>query len=441
MNTKRVTDRIAIGLIIAMMIMQLSLTKIFAKIIPIFNYSYNPPILCVLFVLIIAAVYVLVIIPRTKDDDYKGENCLKGLWNIIVKYKELIIILIVLLFSIIFTDIVTLIKGQLRISNILTHNLDYLYAFLALPLALLLEDESWKWESLGDIMLALTTASAALRIFVSVYYSLTGIEIEIISKESAGLYWFRNGRLRVTAPCFICLCFSIAVYLFFKTKSLVKRIVYIAECGIILVYAYFIWQARAGLVTILAGTAMMFFFGIMSRKQAYIRWGCVAVLAVIFIACGGLNKVISAFSMADDAQYVMENRGHYYAYSLFFGMLKESPFGVGLSETLAVWFDNGRAMWMCDAGIMYSLVPMGIFIGIFYLMMFARGAFVYLKNCKSSTMAVLALSLTAIIFVGELSMDCFFTPLAFEVPFYLAIVEFIAHRKADVILADNKESA
>lgn len=423
-------DRVAIGLVIALMVMQLSLTKIFARILPIFNYSYNTPLLCVVFVLMILATYLLVFIPRLKEAG-DGLSASIVLRKYIKEYGVLIVILGILMISIVSTDIITIMGNQLRITNILTHNLDYFYAFLALPLTVLFVEEKWKWNDFADVMLGLTTASAALRIFVSLYYSVTGIEITIISKESAGLYWFRNNRLRVTAPCFICLFFAVALYMIIYSHSMWKRVLYITECAVVLSYSYFIWQARAGLVTILAGSAMILLFGIMSKRQLIIRWSVVVAAGIAFIAMGGLTKLLKAFSMAEDAEYVMENRGHYYAYSLFFGMLKDKPMGSGLSETLAVWFPNGRAIWMCDAGIMYSLVPMGIFIAIFYVVIFSRGIWIYVKNCKKSTMAVLALALTSIVFVGELSMDCFFTPLAFEMPVYLAILEYVAHKVPD----------
>lgn len=434
MNSKLKTDTIAICLIVAMMVMQLSLTKIFARIIPVFNYPYNPPVLCVVYVLIMLCVYALVFVPRVTDvTSESGSNRIgKKIVSIVTDYKELAIILGVLLVSIALTDVITIVRGQLRITNILTHNLDYLYAFLALPISVLLTDGKWKWTQLADTMLALSALSAALRTFVSVYYTLTGIEITIISKESAGPYWFRNNRLRVTAPCFICLCIALAVYMFMYSKSVIKKIIYVVEVAIILGYGYFIWQARAGLVTIVAGAAIVVLFGTMTKKQFYIRWGCVGLAAIAFIACGGIQKLVKAFSMAEDAQYVMENRGHYYAYELFFGVFKDNILGNGLTEDLAIWFPNGRAMWMCDAGFMYSLVPMGITILIFYILMFARGLQVYLKYRKKTVLAVLALAFTATICVGELSMDCFFTPLAFEVPFYLGIVEYIAHKKEEI---------
>lgn len=415
-------DRLAVWIIVVMMFMALSLTKIFAGFIPIFNYSYNPPALCGLYVVMIVAVYALVFVPRVCTND-------GGLKAYLSKYRVLVCILAVLLLAIITTDIITLAKGQLRITNILTHNLDYLYAFLALPITVLLVEEKWRWDDFANAILTLSVASMVLRSFVSIYFGLTGIEITAISKESAIESWFREDRLRVTAPCFVLQIVPIAMYMFMVTKNYIKKIMYVAVIVITLVFSYYTWQSRLGILIILGGAFAMIMFWNTSKKITYIKWGLVAAAIIVFIAAGGIGILTRLLSPTDGVTaYSAENRGHYMAYSLFIGMFLKEPFGSGLTEDLAVWYPNGRALWMCDAGIMYSLVPMGVLILVFFLIIFARGIYVYIKKRKVSDIATLALSLTLILVAMECSMDCFFTPIAFMVGFMLAIIEYAALR-------------
>ena len=413
-------DRIAIGIIIAMMVMKTSLTKIFAKFIPIFNLSYDPPILSILYVLMIMAAILLVCVPRMITG--KRDVSLRSLWD---GYSFLIAELVILAHAIIMTDIVTIANGQLRISNVLTHNLDYMYAFLALPITILLVEKKWKFEDFADVLLAISFASMLLRLFVVIINGATGIEIECISRESTFEGWIRNGRIRIVPPCFIMLCEPVCIYMFNQVKEVGKKLWYLLVLGMTIFYAYFVWQSRMAILFIMGGIVVMLLFKQMSKKSAYIRWGIVGAGAVLLIIAGGAIKLISMFSTNENAKYIGENRGHYYAYDVFWGQIKMSPiFGTGLTEQMAMKSNYIGMQWLCDAGIMYSIVPMGIMIVLFFFLMFSRGIYVYIKGYSSSKLAVVALALATVFMGFELSADCFFTPLAFVVPFYLAIVEY-----------------
>lgn len=415
------TDKIAIIILFVMTAMQLSITKVLAPIIPIFNLSYNPPILCVLYILMIGAIMVLVVGPRIIENK-------RIKLDVVKEYKELIILMGILLIAIISTDIITIAKGQLRITNVLTHNLDYFYAFLALPIVIILKEGKISLEKLTDVLLSLTIVSMLIRLYAVIYYAITEVEILCLTRESTGDWWYRNGRIRVMAPCLIILCVPLSVYMFMYTKSLAKKIFYAFACFSCFFFAWYVWQSRAGLIVFMGGVAVMILFRKMSPKAFYITWGAVCVLLLLFVMFGGVGKVMASFSISDDAIYGGENRGHLYAYQLFFGRFLASPFGEGLSETLAEWFPNGRAMWMCDAGLLYSLVPMGILIGIFLIGMFARGIKLYFKT-KKLEWGCLILSITLMFAVNEFVADFFFTPLAFTVPFFWGIVEYLARKE------------
>lgn len=414
------SDRLAIVILIVMMAMKVSLSKLLAGVIPAFNLPYDPPVICAVYVAMIAVVYILVLMPRISRRGIKG---------IITEYKYIVIMMMVLMCSIVLTDVVTIAKNQLRITNILTHNLDYMYTFLALPLGILLIEKRWRWESFVDTILGLSLASMVMRYAVSVYFGRTLIEIECIAMESAWKYWIRNERLRVVPPCFIMLIVPISLYMFIYTKGWIRRCWYFVNLIFASFYIYYVWQSRAGLICIFVSIAVICLFMIASKKQIYIKWGIAATGAAVFVLLGGVNRLIMEFSRDDTAQYVGENRGHFNAYNLFWPRFLKTPLlGEGLTETLAEWYPNGRALWLCDAGIMYSLLPMGVLILVVYFLMFGRGIYTYVKGYKSNVMAVLALSVTLALIGCEVSMDCFFTPTAYAVPFYIVIVEYI-HRQ------------
>lgn len=425
MNLSKInTDRIAWIILIIMMAMQLSLMKIFAGIIPVFNVSYNTPLLCTLYLLMIVAVMVLVLIPRIVS-----KNGIS--FAIFKEYKFLSIILGILLLSIISTDIVTIIRGQLRITNIFTHNLDYFYAFLALPIVILLCEKKITLEKFADVLLILTIMSMAMRFFVVIYHMGTGIEIECISKEYAIDDWLRSGRIRVMAPSLISICVLMATYLFFETKAIAKKIFYALSVLLVFAFSAFVWQSRAGIIVMAGGVAAIILFKNKSKKLWYICWGLLALAIIAFIALGGIGKFMAMFSTDDTSLYAGENRGHLYAYQLFFGRYLQAPiFGEGLTEKLAQLFPNGRYMWMCDAGFLYSLLPMGILIGVFFIGLMIRGFYLYFVNRKENY-GSLILGITLFYIVNEFVSDMFFTPLAFVVPFIICIPEYLGQLKKE----------
>lgn len=436
---KQLTDKAAIGLIIAMLVMQLSLTKIFAKFIPMFNESYNTPALCVIYVLLMVAIYALVFIPRLKmapanpDSSKISEGIISKITAIVRENRFLCIELLVLLLAVISADVVTLLRAQLRFSNILTHNLDYFYAFLALPILIILKERVIDFDRLIAVILGLNILSMAMRYFVSLYATLTGIEIKIISREYALEYWIRDGRLRVMPSCFVFILAPLSIYLFTASKSLWRKILSAISLAMTVFFIFYVWQSRACTLLVVGEIAIMLLFCMMSKKTALIRWGICALGAIAFVMAGGITKLLTMFSAEDVTQYVGENKGHYYAYAAFFKQYLQSPiFGNGFTETLADWNvpdRAGRAQWMCDAGIIYSLVPMGIMIVIFYVIVIVHGIKFYIKNRKTDERAVLALALVLGVLGALIWQDSFFTPYAFSVPFLLAFIEFIMFDK------------
>lgn len=417
-NTDR-RDNMAVGIIIAMMVFQTSLHKILAGVIPAFNLSYNPPWLCVLYVLAMGAVFVLVLYPRrTSAKDWAAGH------------RFLLAQLLVLLLAIISVDIVTMVRGQLRLSNIITHNLDYFYAFLVVPILILLEEKKWIFKQMLDVIMAVTLCSGIMRMLVSLYWNNTGIEIMCITRESAFEGWIRNDRLRVTAPCFLLLCIPVAAFMFFKTKSLFYRLFYTIVEGFCLFYCYYIWQSRAAMLYGAVCIAAMILFIPADAKKMRLRIELCVLAAEIILAIGGLRIIMGLFSTEESSKYFMENKGHFNVYDCFIRKYFAHPvLGDGLTETLAEWFPNGRALWLCDGGFLYSIVPMGILMIVFFLMVFSRGIYVYFKYLRVSEYALLAFGCTVLILVTGISMDPFFTPTAFMVPFYLAIVEYSARGK------------
>lgn len=436
-------DRIAISLVIVMMAMQVSLFKIFAGFIPIFNYAYNTPLLCAIYVVMMAAIYVLVFVPRimvcnmplTIDERTTGKLAtflkrvgltVREVWN---EYYYLVLELIILLFAIIITDVVTIVNGQLRITNILTHNLDYFYVFLALPITILVVENKWKFCDFVEAILVLSIASMILRIFVVSYAKNTGIVIDCIALESAFEGWERNGRIRVSPPCFLMLCAPLAMYMLFTTKMFAKKVWYGFVIIMTFIYVYGIWQSRVAIVFVLGGIGTMIMFGATSRIFNIARWSVVAAGCVGFVMVGGLQKIATMFSIDPNVATLSgENRGHYYAYSIFGAHFRQNLlFGAGLTENLTIQnYGEDRYQWLIDAGVLYSLEPMGILMAIFFILMFGRGIYVYLSNRKFSYIAILPLALTAVLLLSEVSMDAFATVRAFAVPFYIVIVEYCA---------------
>lgn len=415
-NTDR-RDKMAVVIIIVMMVFQTSLHKLLAGIIPAFNLSYNPPWLCIMYVMAMGAVFVLVLFPRRA-------NTVKWL----SEHKYLVAELAVLLLAIISVDIVTLVRGQLRLSNIITHNLDYFYAFLVIPVLILIEEKRWLFKQMLDTMMAITLASGIMRMLASLYWNKTGIEILCITRESAFEGWIRNDRLRVTAPCFLMLCIPIAAFFFFKTKSLAYKIFYAIVEVFALFYCFYIWQSRAAVLYGAVCIASMILFIPADAKKMRLRIELCILAAELVLALGGLKIVMGMFSAEESSKYFMENKGHFNVYECFLGKYLEHPIlGDGLTETLAEWFPNGRALWLCDGGLLYSIVPMGILMIVFFIMMFSRGIFVYFKYLRVSEYALLALACTVMVLVSGISLDIFFTPTAFSAPFYLAIVEIATH--------------
>lgn len=302
--------------------------------------------------------------------------------------------------------------------------LPYLYILLAIPLYTLLQRRLWDFRRLIRLILILTLGSYGIRAYIAIMYALTGSTVlPNIALESAMVNWIRNDMLRVNPPCFSLLFAPFAFYYYITSNKFRDKVLGMGCMAVAVLYHVYVSQARSVLIYNVLILAMMFLFQKKTDKKKFIRILLLMVAVCILVNTSYFNDLINSFSVSnsDTGESTLARfNAIYYFGSKYMGNVLT---GIGFTYESTPIGGN-----ISDIGFLYSIFRLGIPLIIFYLIVFIRGITVYCRaRLVDADKAILVFGMTVLIMMTGINIDCFFNIFAFAVPFYIAIVEYVAY--------------
>lgn len=397
------------GIIVLLLIMQLSYTKLLGGFLPIFSTSYISNQLGIFFLILIIISVVLSV------------TYYNGLKNGILILDIVLIILIVCN-----AIIVTMDKYHCGLIKAVGYALNYLYVLLAIPIFRMLTMKKWKMDDYLKLLVILCAGSYVIRGTISLYFVATGMNIcPAIALEGAAENWIRNGILRINPPCLSLLYLPAAFWLLSKSSKFIQKVGYILLIVLGVGYMTVITQARS--MMIYQFFVLMLLFLLKNKPNS--RKGIAAiviigVIAVVLINSPVVNQLIDSFS-AKNAETGGSTTARFYAIAYFGNMFLKTPLrGIGF------WLDKvPKALPVgdiSDIGLLRSVYMLGSGMIVIYLVMFIRGFYVAWKVRKMDRDdCLLVLGMTLLFVLTDINIDCFWDVFAFAVPFYIATVEYI----------------
>lgn len=241
--------------------------------------------------------------------------------------------------------------------------------------------------------------------------------------------WTRSEFQRIDTGYLFSIAFAYALYGIYKKKN---KIPYMMAAISMALFMVFITQYRYLQITMIIEFLLVYYYASETSKTKFIRLVLLAGLAVVFILLGGLDSVLSSFSVhgsnAGSTIARIDTVIHYW------GLLKDRNglFGLGLlsgyNATTANMMARGGAerFWLSDIGILggfftFGILSVPLYFGLFHLA---------INTCKkafrkrNNEMIVIVVGLTAYMIISCLLMNVFDGQRAYDVPFYLALYSF-----------------
>lgn len=396
-------------IVVLLLIMQLSYTKLLGGLLPIFSTSYisNP---LVMFYL------TMVIVSVTLSATYAGK----------LQNKVLLLDIILMAFIVGNAIIVTMDKYQCELITAVAYAMNYMYILLAIPLYRILVLQRWKLDDYLKLLVILCAGSYIIRGTISLCYVATGINIcPAIALEGASENWIRNGILRINSPCLSLLYLPAAFWLLSKSRKFIQKVGYILLIVLGVGYMTVITQARS--MMIYQFFVLMILFLLKNKPNSLKGIAAIVIIGVIAVVLINLpvtNQLIDSFS-TKNAETGDSTMARYYAISYFGNKFLNSPLsGIGFCLGKASRALPGGDI--SDIGLLRSVYMLGSGMIVIYLVMFIRGFYVAWKVRKMDRDdCLLVLGMTLLFVLTDINIDCFWDIFAFAVPFYIATVEYI----------------
>lgn len=391
------------------MIQALSLLKPIGEIIPVFGFDYAVRWTNIL--LMSCAIFLLVIRSKRWITN-------KYVWGMAVSLCVIVLIRWGIDFII----------GR-NVYKELNAHCPYFYIILAVAIYGLLESKALTLDNLIDTIIFFTLLSYILRAGISLFYSYSGQRIlNSIALEGASENWFRGDTLRITAPCFLLVIIPLCFYRLLMTKSFSRRIYYIINMAVAVLFGAYVQCARGIVLFHLLQIAFCIFICRKKTVTNLILIICVIFAASFIVNVGIIDYVMQMFSTSNK-MFGASNSIRYLEYPYFFDMfLDHFWFGRGLLIANEMNFPYAIRGDASDCGILRSLIMMGLPILLFYILWIGKGLINGIKVLKVTSYPqarILTLGISISVLAILLYGDCFFPTLAYAVPFALAIPEYV----------------
>lgn len=303
----------------------------------------------------------------------------------------------------------------------------YLYLVIAIPLINLFSRGKWKAQNAAKFLVIVTSVDTLAKAFMSFYESKTGVMLwpNLVSGEMG----YRNGLYRINPSALSILVIPLSFWLISKVKRKREKTVYIIAILIDIMYAYVIWQARSALLYKTIIIVMMVFLQQTNDKKKIVIAFTLMVGAVILINTPVFNTFVDSFSKSNK-MYGNSTLARVNAYAYYGSMYLKSPFwGVGCLSTSERYAPGVVGGMLEDTGFFYGVVQLGVPIILFYIIIFFRGIYTFLKLRKKYIAdSLLCLSMTLLFIMFGVNMDPFYA-FALALPFYVSFVEYVRWNK------------
>ena len=188
------------GIIVLLLIMQLSYTKLLGGFLPIFSTSYISNQLGIFFLILIIISVVLSV------------TYYNGLKNGILILDIVLIILIVCN-----AMIVTMDKYHCGLIKAVGYALNYLYVLLAIPIFRMLTMKKWKMDDYLKLLVILCAGSYVIRGTISLYFVATGMNIcPAIAPRGGGRKLDKKWYFKNQSPLLEFIIFACCILAFIK---------------------------------------------------------------------------------------------------------------------------------------------------------------------------------------------------------------------------------
>ncbi len=336
-----------------------------------------------------------------------------------------------MLFEILFLITIVIIGGINGVINngvsegvLIITFIKYSYVILAIPIYVLLKNHYIDIKMMVKALVILCFGAFFFRIILSYIWTYKGVEVfSNIVYEGAGKNWVRNGIRRINPPFLSLLFVPMSIYLLTTTERIKTKVFCILCLAIDIYYTIRVHAARAVLIYHIAVVIIMF---ICLNKSLITRMRNVIIsfLGIVFMANMFFFKnLISSFSVNSSLGSSTMIRLMEVKY-IVMELIKHPLLGKGMLESNKIYLSIGVGD-TSDVGFLYSIYPLGVLMGVWYILVLTKGFLVYKKKKKEEKdLALLVLGMTCCILFTGFSIDCFFDIFAFAMPFYIAIVEY-----------------
>ena len=314
-------------------------------------------------------------------------------------------------------------------SSILPVCAPFFYPLYAYPLIYIF---SWDntYEKYLKKIVALVLIMLALKAFSWYMYNYRGTVFfsNLLFKHDEG--WVRNGMLRVDTGALYGIALCYLLFIFFARKK--HRGALLA--GGMILFAVFITQYRYLEIVIILVGLIIYLTSSVSDKKKLIRILILSALVLVFIAVGGLDAILSSFSV-DNSETGSSTSARIETIDFFWSLMNGTRFFFGFGylstySTTAVELITRSATevyWLEDIGILGGFYMFGLMSLLIYLPLFYRSVkacAVSVKN-KCSDKAFLS-AIVGYMLISCIMLNIFDRQRVFDTAFYISLISFIS---------------
>lgn len=393
-------------LIVLLLLMQLSYFKLFGNVLSLFAYSFNPkPLQMIYFIMVLILVFL-------------GIRRLRHASRIF--WLEIVCCVLPVTVNAMID-----VNNGVDLGDLMRFVLPFWYVLLAIPIFGLLQSGQWEIRRMIKTLIILTVGSLLIRMAIVFYYSISGATLfPNIALEGAAENWIRNGRLRVNPSSLSLLLIPISYYWILQYPR--KRLLGIVGLIVGLLYPIYATQARSMMIYGIATVGAMYLFQNVSPKKKLLRYFLIIVVLAIVANTGQFNALLDSF-LVTNVETGRSTSVRLAAIAYYGGLfLKKPVWGNGFMRT--VYSGSNVIGHITDIGIVGALFQVGIFIGVFYLVLIIGGLTQIRKRQRENNgMQLLIFGCSVAILLSEINIDCFVGLFALTIPFVVAFAEY--HRE------------
>lgn len=325
----------------------------------------------------------------------------------------------------------SLIAYQYEMGDLYKIVLPYTFVYLAYPITYVF----YRQDSMNKLMMKvsfLVVGILVLKMISWYFYNFQGIVVfERLLFEFDK--WFRNGLQRVNAGYLVGI---VAVFLFAKGNSGVKRIYYYGFVAFIIFFLIYVSAYRFQVIVTCFACAVVYYFYQGKNKKVFSRRVLLFFLLIALFMSEPVQDLIASFAVSQSGigystLVRVMNIQHYCKLMID----RVAVFGLGFiakdnSVSYALMsYNGGEIFWLEDVGILGGFFRFGLFSLFLYGYPFWQAIALCKALRKNNRLDLrpIAFGTTAYMIISCLALNMFDGQRAFDVPFYMAILAYLKY--------------